>query len=190
MLAESSYIIDLQIVSNQKVRSLPFSLIPFLFLVIPIAEISVFVLVGSQIGVLPTIGLVVLTAIVGSVLLRWQGFAAMARIQAELAAGNVPGRELVNGVMVLLAGLLLMTPGFVTDILGLLLFVPLVRDAVWRVLSRRVRFQTFGAGFGGARRNDNPDKPGIIDLDDGEFQRDPDPKSPWRHENGSSQTRH
>ena len=157
---------------------------------IPLAEISVFVLVGSQIGVLPTIGLVVLTAIAGSILLRWQGFSVMARIQTELAAGRVPGKELVNGIMVLLAGLLLMTPGFVTDVLGLLLFVPPVRDSVWKFLTRRVTFQTFGAGFGGARQDHGPVDPDIIDLDDDEFQRNPDPDSPWRLGKGTSQTRH
>jgi UPF0716 protein FxsA len=156
---------------------LSFSLVPFLFLAVPLTEIAVFVLVGSKIGVLPTIGLVILTAVAGSILLRWQGFNALARIQKELAAHRVPGKEMVQGVMVLLAGFLLLTPGFVTDTLGLLLFIPAVRDAVWRFLSSRVNVQTFGAGF--AQRSAGRPEPGVVDLDENEYQREGNPDSPW-----------
>jgi UPF0716 protein FxsA len=160
---------------------LSLSLIPFLFLAVPLTEIAVFVLVGSKIGVLPTIGLVILTAAAGSILLRWQGFKALARIQSELAAHRVPGREMVQGVMVLLAGFLLLTPGFVTDTLGLLLFIPAVRDRVWRFLSARVNVQTFGTGF--SQRAPARSEPGVVDLDEDEYQRDSNPDSPWSMEN-------
>jgi UPF0716 protein FxsA len=161
--------------------ALSFSLVPFLFLAVPLTEIAVFVLVGSKIGVLPTVGLVILTAAMGSILLRWQGFNALARIQRELAAHRVPGKEMVQGVMILLAGFLLLTPGFVTDALGILLFIPPVRDAVWRFLSSRVNVQTFGAGFTqrGARRPE----PGVVDLDEDEYQSEANPDSPWSIEN-------
>jgi UPF0716 protein FxsA len=162
---------------TKKARILPFSLIPFLFLAVPLTEIAVFVLVGSKIGVLPTIGLVILTAIAGSILLRWQGFNALARIQKELAARRVPGREMVQGVMILLAGFLLLTPGFVTDTLGLLLFIPPVRNAVWRFLSSRVNVETFGTGFG--QRGAGRPEPGVVDLDEDEYQREGNPDSPW-----------
>jgi UPF0716 protein FxsA len=155
----------------------PFSLIPFLFLAVPLTEIAVFVLVGSKIGVLPTIGLVILTAAAGSILLRWQGFKALARIQKELAAQRVPGKEMVQGVMILLAGFLLLTPGFVTDTLGLLLFIPPVRDAVWRFLSSRVNVQTIGAGF--SQRGPARAEPRVVDLDEDEYQSGGDPDSPW-----------
>ncbi len=158
-------------------RPLSFSLVPFLFLAVPLTEIAVFVLVGSKIGVLPTIGLVILTAVAGSILLRWQGFNALARIQKELAAHRVPGKEMVQGVMILLAGFLLLTPGFVTDTLGLLLFIPPVRDAVWRFLSARVNVQAFGAGF--AQRGAGRTEPGVVDLDEDEYQREGNPDSPW-----------
>lgn len=162
----------------RKGRTLSFSLIPFLFLAVPLTEIAVFVLVGSKIGVLPTIGLVILTAVAGSVLLRWQGFNALARIQNELAAHRVPGKEMVQGVMILLAGFLLLTPGFVTDTLGLLLFIAPVRDAVWRFLSSRVNVQSFGPGF--AQRGGAPgNEPGVVDLDEDEYQREGNPESPW-----------
>jgi UPF0716 protein FxsA len=156
---------------------LSLSLIPLLFLAIPISEIALFVIVGGQIGVLTTIGLVVVSAVAGSILMRWQGMKALARIQKEIAANRVPGKELVQGVMILLAGLLLMMPGFLTDMLGLLLFIPPVRDAVWRFLSSRVNAQTFGTGFGqhSARRSE----PGVVDLDEDEYRREGNPDSPW-----------
>ncbi|MBK8456189.1 MAG: membrane protein FxsA [Phyllobacteriaceae bacterium] len=114
------------------------SFLPFLFLVVPVSEIAVFVLIGSQIGVLATIALVILTAIAGSTLLRLQGFGALARVQAALAEGRMPGKELVHGVMILLAGFLLLTPGFITDTLGLLLFIPAVREAAFAFLRKRI----------------------------------------------------
>jgi UPF0716 protein FxsA len=169
-----------------KGQSLSFRFLPFLFLVVPLTEIAVFVLVGSQIGVLPTIALVVLTAIAGSILLRWQGFAALRRIQQELAMRHVPGKELVQGVMVLLAGFLLLTPGFVTDTLGLLLFIPQVRDRVWRFLSSRVKIETFG-GVGQPRRRAEDS---VIDLEDDEYHREPNSQSPWSTSKDGNRTLH
>jgi UPF0716 protein FxsA len=166
---------------------LPFNIIPFLFLAVPLTEIVVFVLVGSKIGVLPTVGLVILTAAAGSILLRWQGFNALTRIQKELAAHRVPGKEMVQGVMILLAGFLLLTPGFVTDTLGLLLFIPPVRDAVWRFLSTRVSVQTFGSGF--AQRGEGRPEPDVVDLDEDEYQREGNPDSPWSIEGKSDKNR-
>jgi UPF0716 protein FxsA len=101
-----------------------FSFIPFLLLVIPLAEIAAFVVIGGQIGVWATLGMVLLTAAIGSFLLRWQGVGLFNKINTEMRANRVPGRELVHGVMILVAGVLLLTPGFVTDSLGFLLFVP------------------------------------------------------------------
>jgi UPF0716 protein FxsA len=169
-----------------KGRILPFRFVPLLFLIVPLTEIAVFVLVGSQIGVLATIALVILTAIAGTILLRWQGFAALSRIQKELAAQKVPGKELVQGVMILLAGFLLLTPGFVTDTLGLLLFIPAVRDRVWKFLSSRVKIETFGAAPHGKSRT----RDGIVDLDEDEFHRKPDPNSPWSSGKDGNKTLH
>ena len=122
-------------------------------LALPLIEIAGFVVVGSEIGVLATIALVILSGVAGSILLRIQGFGVLTRIRAELEAGRDPGRELAHGAMILLAGILLLIPGFVTDIVGLLLFVPPVRDLVWRFLKRRVVVSgSFSAGFGGFRR--------------------------------------
>jgi UPF0716 protein FxsA len=155
---------------------------PFLFLLfiaIPLLEIAAFVVIGGEIGVLATLAMVFVTALLGSILLRVQGFGLIKRIQSETDAGRVPGRELVHGAMILLAGLLLLLPGFVTDALGFLLFVPAVRDAVWSFLSKRVLVKVDIAGMAarsGAYGRDSR----TIDLDEDEFTRTSDPESPWR----------
>ncbi|MBC7280278.1 FxsA family protein [Hoeflea sp.] len=162
-----------------------FSLIPFLLLVVPMAEIAAFVVIGGQIGVWATLGMVLLTAIIGSFLLRWQGIGLFNRINAEMRANRIPGRDLVHGVMILIAGVLLLTPGFVTDSLGFLLFVPAVRDAVWRLVKHRVVVQTVSAGFetGNRASGMNPGggagADGVVDLEEDEFERHAEPSSPW-----------
>ncbi|MCB1420299.1 MAG: FxsA family protein [Zhengella sp.] len=127
---------------------MPFSLIPFVLLVIPLAEIAAFVVIGGQIGVFATLAMIVVTAIIGSILLRVQGFSLITRIQAETDAGRIPGRELVHGVMILIAGVLLLTPGFITDTLGFLLFVPALRDLGWTLVRNRITVVSAG-GFSG-----------------------------------------
>jgi len=103
---------------------------------IPIIEIAVFIQAGSLIGLWPTLAVVVLTAVVGTALLRIQGFAVINRVQNTLAAGQVPVAEVFDGLCLLVAGALLLTPGFVTDGVGLLLFVPPFR-AVLRTWAGR-----------------------------------------------------
>ena len=158
-----------------------------IFLLVPLLEIAAFVLVGSRIGVLATLGMVLFTAVVGSVLLRVQGFGLLRRIQTETDAGRVPGRELVHGAMILLAGFLLLLPGFVTDAVGFLLFVPAFRDWMWRALAKRVLvnvdFSGMRAGAAGMRYSRDSR---TIDLGEDEFSRtkegagDADHASPWR----------
>lgn len=150
---------------------MPFSLIPFALLLIPALEIAVFIVVGSKIGVLATLALVILTAAIGSVLLRVQGFGVLSRIRTETEAGRLPGREVGNGVMILAAGLLLLTPGFVTDAIGFLLFVPAVRAWLWRLLASRVTVVV--GGMNGPR----PRRPrdGVVDLDPEDFSETPRP---------------
>ncbi|WP_322988187.1 FxsA family protein [Hoeflea sp.] len=150
-----------------------FSLIPFLLLAIPLAEIAAFVVIGGQIGVWATLGMVLLTAVVGSFLLRWQGIGLFNRINSEMRANRVPGRELVHGVMLLVAGVLLLTPGFVTDSLGFLLFVPAVRDGVWRLVKNRVVVQTMSSGFSSGPQGGPRTPDGVVDLDADEYERQP-----------------
>jgi UPF0716 protein FxsA len=151
-------------------------------LVLPLMEIAGFVVVGSQIGALTTVGLVLASALVGGLLLRHQGFGVMARVRAEMEAGHDPSRQLAHGAMIVLAAMLLIIPGFITDIVGLLLFLPPVRDLAWRVLKRRVVVAT-GFAAGGLRSRE---RGRTIDLDAEDFSsadghgRGPDPDSPWR----------
>jgi UPF0716 protein FxsA len=153
-------------------------LLSLLLLALPLIEIAVFVEVGRQIGVLPTIALVVLSGIAGCILLRIQGFGILARIRQQIEAGQDPSRELAHGVMVVVAGILLLIPGFVTDILGILLFIPPVRDFGWRLIKSRITvIDNFGVG---GRRSSRGDNGKIIDLDDSEFSRGSNPQSPGR----------
>ena len=155
-----------------------FRVIPIFILALPLIEIAGFVFVGRQIGVLPTLGLVVATGILGAVLLRIQGFGVMTRIRQETQAGRDPSRDVAHGVMVLFAGVLLLIPGFVTDILGLLLFLPPVRDLAWRYLSKRMDIVT--RGFGGFSRPGAKPRGKTIDLDEDEYSARPDKDSPLR----------
>tara|TARA_R110000868_G_scaffold45008_3_gene149686 strand:+ start:1184 stop:1708 length:525 start_codon:yes stop_codon:yes gene_type:complete len=162
-----------------------FSLIPFALLIIPLLEITAFVVIGGEIGVWATLTLVVVTAVIGSFLLRWQGVSLLRRIQTDLAAKRLPAKDLVRGAMLVIAGILLLTPGFVTDTLGFLLFVPPVQEAVWRFLKSRIHLVGAAASGGAAtRQNSNPSggpsRAGetVVELDAEEFTRN-DPDSPW-----------
>ncbi|MFD0916981.1 FxsA family protein [Pseudahrensia aquimaris] len=161
---------------------MPFALIPFMLLVVPIVEIAAFIAIGQQIGIGLTLLMILVTAIIGTFLLRSQGFAILETIKTETNAGRVPGRALGDGAMILVAGILLLTPGFVTDTLGFLLFVPGVRGAIWKFLSSRITVVTpMDAAF----RDREPSSPyasdDVIDLDDNEYHvQDRDPNSPWK----------
>lgn len=108
------------------------------FIGIPILEIAIFIEVGSRIGVFPTIALTIATAVAGTLLLRMQGMATMSRARAQMDRGEMPREELFDGLCLLLAGMCLLTPGFFTDALGLLLFVPAVRHLLRRMIAARI----------------------------------------------------
>jgi UPF0716 protein FxsA len=108
-----------------------------LFIVVPIVEIYVIIQVGQAIGALWTIALLVADSILGSMLMRSQGRAAWRRFNVALQAGRPPAREVLDGVLVIFGGALLLTPGFLTDILGLFLLLPPTRAVVRRILVRR-----------------------------------------------------
>ncbi|KQT42923.1 hypothetical protein ASG43_15325 [Aureimonas sp. Leaf454] len=176
-------------------------IVPILLLGLPILEIAVLILVGEQIGLLATLGIVLGSAVLGALLLKRQGFAALGRIRAEAAAGRVPGRDIVHGVMIVVAGVLLLLPGLIGDAVGLLLFLPPVRDLLWRALGRSVTvvatspmgFQRFGAGrFDATGRSGMGSRPGptsptfnrpeVVELSDEDYRRRPDPNSPWAND--------
>jgi UPF0716 protein FxsA len=154
--------------------------LPFIMLIVPLMEIAVFILVGQQIGVVPTILLVIATAILGATLLRHQGLALAMKVKGELEAGRAPARDLAHGAMMIAAGVLLLTPGFVTDTLGFLLFVPFIRDRIFAFLADRIKtaaaMQAGGpfAGAGAERWHENG-RPAstregkVIDLDGDQY---------------------
>ena len=101
-----------------------------LFAVIPVIELYLLIKVGSLIGALPTVALVLSISLAGAWLVRHQGFEILRRIQAELAQGRLPAAELLDGAMVLVGGVLLLTPGFFTDVLGLFFLIPFTRAVI------------------------------------------------------------
>ncbi|MGH8992727.1 MAG: FxsA family protein [Acidimicrobiia bacterium] len=112
------------------------AILAVLFLVVPIAELAVLIAVGSEIGVFNTIGLLILVSVVGAWLAKREGLGVLRRIRAQLDAGRMPGADLLDGFLVLFAGVLLLTPGFLTDCLAIALLLPPVRAVVRGVLRR------------------------------------------------------
>lgn len=152
-------------------------LLVVIFIAVPIAELYVLIQIGQAIGVLPTIALLIVDSILGAALMRQQGRAAWLRFNRALAEGRVPGREVIDGVLVIFGGALLLTPGFLSDLLGLILLIAPTRAVVRGVLVRRfggrlvesatggaqMRFgRMFGAGGGGGGPAPRP-RPGFDD---------------------------
>jgi UPF0716 protein FxsA len=108
------------------------------FTIIPVSEIYVLIAIGGQIGILPSIGLVILTGIVGASLARSQGLQTLGRIRDSFQQGVVPGEELLNALLIAIAGIVLLTPGFLTDAAGLFLLIPATRTLCREWLRRRI----------------------------------------------------
>ncbi len=176
------------------------------FVTVPVIEIALFIQVGGLIGLWPTLATVILTAFIGTTLLRMQGLKVLADAQNTLNQGGMPVEEAIHGVFLLVSGLTLLTPGFMTDAMGLILFVPPVR--LW--LGRRIfnwikdhaEMQVYRSGpfqdapppfqqppfqeppfqepgFHPTRQPDGPSGPTIVDLDGDDFRGEPDDSSPW-----------
>jgi len=126
-------------------------LLPLLliFIVVPIAELYVIIQVGQSIGALPTIAILIADSILGSMLLRSQGRSAWRRFNAAIAEGRAPTREVLDGVLVIFGGAFLITPGFITDIIGILLLLPPTRAVFRGFLTRRLRSRVVVAVAGG-----------------------------------------
>jgi UPF0716 protein FxsA len=122
------------------------ALLALAFLVVPIIEIAVIIKVGEAIGVLNTVGLLILSSIVGSWLMKREGLGVLRRIQESMDVGRVPGKELVDGFLILFGGALMLAPGFLTDIAGMALLLPPVRAGVRRLLRRRFASKVLGSG--------------------------------------------
>jgi UPF0716 protein FxsA len=163
-----------------------FSILPVFVLLLPLAEIAGFLIVGRAIGVAATLALVVLGFVVGSFLLRRQGIGILKRMSAEGRNGTMPGRELLDPAMNVIASLLFIIPGFLSDILAILLLIPPVRNLLWRSIAKRfVVVSSNGNGFSASSRPDFRSRPGksedskVVDLDEEDYHREPNGKSPW-----------
>ena len=146
--------------------------LPLLFLAWPIAEIATLIAVGSRLGILTTILLLIGAGFVGLFVVRLQGLRLFSQLQSELNAGRTPTGPIVRGAMTALAGFFFLIPGFLSDILGLLLLLPPVQSlaAAWLAANA-----TVVSNVGGFRRR--PADKGVVDLDPADFSRRDD--SPW-----------
>ncbi len=136
-----------------------------LFTTVPLLELALLLWIGSRVGVAPTIALILLTGALGATLARHQGLATWRRFDAALAAGRLPGRELAEGLLILVAGAVLLTPGVLTDAAGFLILVPAVRRRLVDRVVRGARRRMVVVGPAG-RRTDGPARPRSARSDD------------------------
>lgn len=109
-----------------------------LFIALPLVEMAILIWTGERIGLLPTLGIVILTGIAGAALVKRQGLAVWAAARTRLADGALPTRELAHGAMLLVSGAFLLTPGFITDLTGFALLIPAAREWLRRGLGSRL----------------------------------------------------
>lgn len=169
------------------------SFLPIVVLMMPILEIAGFIIVGKAIGLWLTLALVLFTSFLGLLILRLGGIGLVRNLQNAGRTGAQPADELVNGAMRVVAGILLIVPGFITDILGLLLLSPAVRRFFWKSFGPRVvvagSFRQSGqqsgpqsqpGDYSGFRNGPgNGDNSKVVDLDEEEFHRQHPKDSPW-----------
>ena len=122
-----------------------FLILLFLFIAVPVLEISLLIKVGGSIGGFNTIAFVILTAALGAYLVRQQGFATIQKLQQETQAGRIPALQIAEGVALLFAGAVLLTPGFLTDAVGFALLIPFVRRLIIAFIASK--YSTNGTGF-------------------------------------------
>ncbi len=153
-----------------------FRILLAIFIIVPIIEIYLFMRIGEMIGVGPTLGMIILTAFIGITMLKWQGLSTLQRAQENLQENKIPATELVEGIILLLCGALLLTPGFFTDTVGFLMLIPPIRQAVAKIVVEKGKLQILnGQGFSGFSSHDgfrqnHSDQDG--DIIDGEFTKE------------------
>lgn len=146
-----------------------------IFIIIPIIEITLLINVGQLIGAWYTVGLVLLSAFVGVNMLRYQGLATLGRAQQKMQRGEMPGQEMIEGIVLAVGGALLITPGFFTDIIGFCCLVPYTRIAMVKLARSRFKVGANGAGFSamggmqGMGGMQAPRKEGQGDVFEGEY---------------------
>jgi UPF0716 protein FxsA len=111
-----------------------FNKLLILFVIVPVTELYILIEVGKKIGGLTTIGIIILTGIIGAYLVKGQGFMILKKIQSDLNEGIIPGDSLIQGAIILAGGIFLLTPGFVTDIIGFIFLIPVSRRVVKKYL--------------------------------------------------------
>jgi UPF0716 protein FxsA len=150
------------------------------FIAVPLIEIGLFIQVGGAIGLWPTLLIVLITAVLGTFLVRTQGAMALGQLRSSFSDMRDPTEPLVHGAMILFAGALLLTPGFFTDAVGFSLLIPGVRSAAYRYIRARVNVQGFGTPRGGANDSGGPARGSaqsdLIDADYHEIPADDGPK--------------
>lgn len=153
---------------------MPYALI--LFIAMPIIEIAVLLRIGDVVGWVSTLLVVIATAIIGSLLLRQQGLATLNRARNRMDAGELPAREMLEGVLIVVGGVLLLTPGFVTDAFGFLCVIPFSRRWLARRLSARAV-----VGFAGKAGNSGGAEGGTFGHQTGASQAGAGKVSPRQH---------
>jgi UPF0716 protein FxsA len=109
-----------------------------IFVFVPVIELSLLIKIGSLIGTLNTITIILLTALIGAYMVKMEGLGVLSRIQQNMQEGIFPAEELINGMMILVAGALLLTPGFFTDVIGFLMVIPVSRNFIKRIARRYI----------------------------------------------------
>ena len=110
-----------------------------LFIGVPLIELAILIKIGQSLGVGYTLGLVILTGILGAYLARWQGFITLRKIQEDVNSGRMPADRLIDGVLILCSGILLLTPGLITDLIGFVGLIPFSRNLAKRWLRRKIK---------------------------------------------------
>lgn len=143
------------------------------FIAVPLIEIALFILLGDLVGVVPVLLGVLVTAVLGSLIIRRQGVSLLLEIRQLTAQGQMPARQMAEGVMLAVAGALLLTPGYFTDTLGFLLLVPPLRHWLYGYLASKITVVEVGGAARGAGPADGHKRSGpeVIDLDDEEWHR-------------------
>ena len=152
----------------------------FAFIAVPLIEIGLFIQIGGAIGLWETLAIVVLTAVLGTWLLRTQGLMALSNLQRSFGELRDPTEPLAHGAMILFSGALLLTPGFFTDTVGFLLLIPAVRSGVFKYLRSRVNVQSFSTSQAHNPYQREPEG----DVINGEFHEVEPPKKPTHETSG------
>lgn len=143
------------------------------FLAVPLIEISLFIQIGGWLGLWPTLLIVVITALLGTALVRQQGALALSQVRGSFENLNDPTEPLAHGAMILFSGALLLTPGFFTDAVGFALLIPAVRTSVFAALKSRIKVQSFSNGRPGQPQQNTAGGTTI----DGDFKEVPPPSN-------------